>query len=219
MNDALTYAKYFIKNGYNTKRNTLDGNMKLQKMLLFANLISIAELEKPLFNDEILAFRNGCVVESVRLRYQNDYNSLVADSMNFNPDFSQEEYDVLNLCVSIFGRLSARELSDINHAFDFWNEAYQVSIVGSNSWNKNLALVTTEKQMLEIQKMKDVIASFKKTENENKKIEIINGIEFIYSPSEISLTDEVLVELYKFSDTASDRSYSVYLDDGKLVIF
>ena len=88
MRDAYDFAKYFIKNGYDSNPNTYDGNMKLQKMLTFANAISLAEYGKPLFNDKILAFTNGCVVEKVRLRYRNDYKGLKRDSDVFQPDFT-----------------------------------------------------------------------------------------------------------------------------------
>lgn len=96
MRDVYDFAKYFIKNGADSHPSTYDGNMKLQKLLTFANAISIAEHGKPLFNDKILAFTNGCVVEKVRLRYRNEYNSFKRESDLFQPDFSEQEYNVFN---------------------------------------------------------------------------------------------------------------------------
>ena len=75
MRDVYDFAKYFIKKGADSLPNTYDGNMKLQKLLTFADLISIAKYGKPLFNDPVLAFKNGCVVEKVRQRYKNDYSA------------------------------------------------------------------------------------------------------------------------------------------------
>ena len=43
MGKALDYAKYFIKGGFDSNPNTYDGNMKLNKLLVFADLISMAE--------------------------------------------------------------------------------------------------------------------------------------------------------------------------------
>ena len=91
--------------------NTMDGNMKLQKLLSFANMISIAKYGHPLFAEPVLAYENGFVVESVRQRYKNDYAGLKNDSGEFNPDFSEEEYRILNDTLGIFGRLQAKELS------------------------------------------------------------------------------------------------------------
>ena len=73
MRDVYDFAKYFIKNGADSKPNTYDGNMKLQKLLVLSDLANIAENGKLLFPDPVLAFQNGCVVEKVRLRYKNDY--------------------------------------------------------------------------------------------------------------------------------------------------
>ena len=59
MKDVYDYAKYFIKNGADTMPNTYDGNMKLQKLLVLADLANIAEYGEPLFSEQVLAFKNG----------------------------------------------------------------------------------------------------------------------------------------------------------------
>ena len=43
MRDVYDFAKYFIKNGADSKPNTYDGNMKLQKLLVLSDLANIAE--------------------------------------------------------------------------------------------------------------------------------------------------------------------------------
>ena len=83
MSNVFDYAKYFMKQGLDTQRNTFDGNMKLQKLLVFANLISLAERGEPLFNDEILAFEQGCVIEEVRLKYKHSYSEFALEADNF----------------------------------------------------------------------------------------------------------------------------------------
>jgi uncharacterized phage-associated protein len=220
MRDVLDYAKYFIKNKYDTERNKIDGNMKLQKLLLFTNLIAYAELNRPLFEDNILAFKQGCVIEKVRIRYKNDCAGFIEDSEKFNPEFSQEEYDVLNLCTSIFGKLPARELSELNHTFIFWSKAYNNSLQEMGyKHNKEKAVVSTDDIKREINKIQNMIKSYRDTQKENNVKEIINGIEFIYSPAEIELTDDVIDELFEFSRSADEQTYSVYNDNGNLVIY
>lgn len=49
MRDVYDYAKYFIKNGADSTPNTYDGNMKLQKLLVLADLANIAEYGQVLF--------------------------------------------------------------------------------------------------------------------------------------------------------------------------
>jgi len=218
MSDVFDYAKYFIKQDLDTQNNTFDGNMKLQKLLVLADLVSLAELGKPLFDDTIYAFTQGCVVEKVRLRYKNDFIGFVEDSRNFNPDFTQDDYDILGLTTAIFGNLSARELSELNHSFAFWNEAYKRSIQSNGYKNKDASIVTVEEMQKEIGKIRDVIALYRETQKENNSKETINGIDFYYSSDDISMTDEVLEELFTFSLLAEDIAYSVYHDNGTLVI-
>ena len=218
MADVFDYAKYFIKHGLDNSRNTYDGNMKLQKLLVFADLISLAERGVPLFHDDILAFREGCVVEKVRLRYKNDCASFVADSRMFDPVFSQDEYNILNLTIELFGRLSARELSDINHTFDFWSNAYTNSIEPGSFMDKSKSVVTEHAMRKELNKIREIIKVFRETQLENLAKETINGIEFYYSPPDLSLSDDILDQLYSFSLVANDQAYSVYFDDGNLVI-
>ena len=218
MSDVFDYAKFFMKHDPDTNRNTFDGNMKLQKLLVLADLVSLAERDIPLFEDEILAFEHGCVIEKVRLRHANDFAGFIADSREFNPDFTQEEYNVLNLTVALFGGLSARDLSDINHAFSFWLTSYNNSIQPDGFKNKNKAVVSIDAMRGELDRIRDAIAAFRETESENQFKETINGVDFYYTPNDPVLTEEILTQLYNFSRFADEKAYSVYLDNGSLVI-
>ena len=79
--------------------NTYDGNMKLQKLLVLADMAHLAQYGQPLFKDDVLVLENGLVVEKVRLRYRNDYSGFKADSEKFDPDFSEEEYETLKAVI------------------------------------------------------------------------------------------------------------------------
>lgn len=56
MRDVYEVAKYFIKNDADSLPNTNEGNMKLQSLLVFANMINVAEYGELLFDDEIICF-------------------------------------------------------------------------------------------------------------------------------------------------------------------
>ena len=47
MRKAIDFAKYFIKEELDNPRNSFDGNMKLQKLLVYSNLINLALYNKP----------------------------------------------------------------------------------------------------------------------------------------------------------------------------
>ena len=217
MRDVYDFAKYFIKNGADSMPNTFDGNMKLQKLLVLADMINIAEYGERLFDDEVLAFQNGCVVEKVRLRYKNDYFGLKKDSDVFQPDFSESEYNVLNLVLNIFGKATARELSNINHTFQSWHEAYDKGTDSNGFHDKTLSVVDLFSQPKDIERMREIIDAYRETSKETVAREIINGVTFYYDG--FNLTDEMIDQLEAFSLSADDDAYSVYLDDGRLVIY
>ena len=217
MRDVYDYAKYFIKNGADSTPNTYDGNMKLQKLLVLADLANIAEYGEVLFNEEVLAFKNGCVVEKIRLRYKNDYQGFKKDSDSFEPDFTENEYEILGLVLAIFGSASARELSEINHTFNFWKQAYQRGTDANGFHNKFNSVVDMVNQTADVQKMKEILDAYKESAKEVTAKEIINGITYYYDGFELS--DAIIEQLESFSLTADDDVYSMYMDDGKLVIY
>lgn len=217
MRDVYDFAKFFIKKGADTTPNTFDGNMKLQKLLTFANMVNIAEYNEPLFPDNILAFKNGCVVEKVRIRYKDDYDGLKHDSDLFEPDFSDEEYNVLNIVLDIFGAATAKELSDINHEFESWKEAYNNGIETSGFHNKDKSIVDFNKHKDDISKLKEIIQSYYTSKDDVMAKEIINGITFYYD--NIKLTDDMIDRLFDFSITAEEEAYNVYFDNGQMVIY
>lgn len=217
MKDVYEYAKFFIKNGADSIPNTYDGNMKLQKLLVLADLASIAEYGEPLFDEQVLAFKNGCVVEKVRLRYKNDYIGFKNDSESFQPDFSEREYIVLNLIMEIFGKASARELSEINHTFDFWKLAFDNGTDSNGYHDKARSVVNMLSQTEDIKRMREIISAYREVSDNVTASEIINGVTFYYDG--FILTDEMIEQLEGFSLSAEDDAYSVYVDNGRLVIY
>lgn len=217
MRDVYDYAKFFLKKGADSVPNTFDGNMKLQKLLVFAYLANIAEYGKPLYDDEILAFQNGCVVEKVRLRYKNDYSGIKKDSDSFQPNFTDQEYGILNLTLEIFGKATAKELSEINHTFNFWNEAFKNGTTSSGYHSKSKSIVDIGKHPKDIDTMRNIIAAYRESQSDVTAFEMINGITFYYD--NFHLTDEMIDQLEQFSLHADDDVYTVYLDEERLVIY
>lgn len=219
MRSAYDFAKYFIQHDYDTISNTFDGNMKLQKLLVFAYLISLAKYNRPLFEDDILAFKNGFVVESVRLKYQHDYYALKKESDLFEPDFSDEENDILKQTVSVYGSLSATELSDLSHEFDFWRVAYNRGLDSSGYHDKEKSKIELTAMMSEIQRIQDVLEAHEQSKRLCSAFQSVNGIKFFYTPQDVQITDDLIEYLDEFTETADDTAYSIYYDDGELVVY
>lgn len=217
MRDVYDLAKFFIKNGADSSPNTYDGNMKLQKLLVFADLANIAEYGEPLFGDQVLAFKNGCVVEKVRLRYKNDYVAFYNDSKSYQPDFSEREYEILRLILDIFGNATAKELSEINHTFSFWKSAFINGTSSTGYHDKEQSVVDMMSQESDLNRMREIISAYKETSSEVESSETINGVTFFFDG--FVLTDDLMDQLEQFSLSAEEDAYSVYMDNGKLVIY
>lgn len=65
--------------------------------------------------------------------------------------------------------------------------------------------------------MKKIIHAHQKSSNDVMNREIINGISFYYDG--FQLTNDMIEQLKSFLLDADDDSYTVYLDDGSLVIY
>lgn len=219
MKNAKEFALFFMKKGMDTNPNTFDGNMKLQKMLFFANLIHLAEFESCLFNDEILAFRNGCVIEEIRLAYKNNYAKLKEESDRFIETFTEQERESLELTMEIFGNLSANELSNLNHQFKFWNDSYQNGISTSGFHDKTDSCVSVFSMKKEINIIIELIKTYRESKISEENYELVNGVKFYYDFNKKLLTDEIYTQLEDYSLYADDKSYSIYFDEKDLVIY
>lgn len=217
MRDVYDFAKFFIKSGADSVPNTYDGNMKLQKMLVLSDMVHFAQCRQPLFGDAVLAFENGLVVEKVRLRYRNDYFGFKADSEKFDPDFNEEEYETLNAVIGVYGHLTARELSDLNHSFRSWQYAYQNSTAENGYHDKKKSVVDFRAFPEDIEAVARAVRAYKETQKKEPRYEVVNGVTFYYD--DMVMTDEIISELEKFSQMCEDDAYSICIDDGRLVIF
>lgn len=220
MSNAIDFAKFLIKQAPTDFDNSFDGNMKLQKLLFFANMIHLAENKSSLFDDNIQAFKKGCVVDNVRVRYYYSYDDLKKDSLKFEPTFSEKEFQSINKVMEIFGHLSPKVLSDLTHEFDFWKEHYKNSINPDGSYDQQKNVITVDDMMLEADKISNVLTTYRANKTIAQKFDVINGIKF-YFDDEIEITDDIMDDLYDFStsEEAEDESYNVYYENGELVVY
>lgn len=139
--NVFDYAKWFLENNLDTPRNTFKGNMKLQKLLFFAQLISLAKNNKLLFEDQFCAFENGMVMENVRLKYKNNLDKLLNYKRN---ELNDEELEILELTKNIYGSENADTLSNMTHQFEYWKKYLQISNNQLNFKDKNKSIVPNE---------------------------------------------------------------------------
>lgn len=220
MNQAIDFAKYIMKQNRDAQQDTFDGNKKLQKLLFFATLVSYATNKKPLFDDKFHAYDHGCVVEPVRLRYKNDFQGMLEDSKNYNPVFTQEEYETLNTTLNIFGELSAKELSELNHKFSCW-KTYQNSDLKARWRYKKDVIIPDKDIKADSELMKPLLEAFEQDKSSNvSAMDVINGISFYYNPTEVIMNEDLITKLSEFAFLErEDNAYTIYYDEGELVIY
>lgn len=97
-------------------------NLKLQKILYFAQAYFLAVLGRSLFKDKIEAWMYGPVVPVVYAKYKHNGSRPITDGGD-NNKISEKDKRELNVIWNIFGEYSAGKLVDITHAHAPWREA------------------------------------------------------------------------------------------------
>lgn len=124
MPTAHDVANYFM-----TKIDPEEGesitNLKMQKLLYYAQGFHLALHDEPLFGERIEAWRYGPVVPAVyhELKSHGD-SALPAAPQNFNPNiFSSDQREMLDEVFEVYGQFSAWKLRDLTHEEKPWKDA------------------------------------------------------------------------------------------------
>lgn len=97
-------------------------NMKLQKLLYFAQGLSLAIFDKTLFEDVIEAWQHGPVVHSVYTKYSRFAKNSIPD---VDPiDFDSEISALLEFVYEKYGKYTASELRNISHEHEAYKNNY-----------------------------------------------------------------------------------------------
>lgn len=121
---AFDIAKYFLLRAQNEGQELLS-NLKLQKLVYYAQGLYLAMNDKPLFKDKIEAWNYGPVVPNL----YHHYKECGASGIPADPDFSPAEVigkkiiDFLDEIYGCFGQFSAIRLMEIAHSDKCWKEA------------------------------------------------------------------------------------------------
>lgn len=140
LNGAIDVSRYVINKCHDM--NISISNLKLQKLLYFAQGYSLAITGNPLFGEEIEPWDFGPVVPEVYRHYKmyganeipkiNEYYNIDFDSdkflkrVKFDDDiFSQSEKMIMNAVIGQFGKFTANNLVSITHEQKPWKDSYR----------------------------------------------------------------------------------------------
>jgi uncharacterized phage-associated protein len=120
---ALQIAKWFT--AWANSNDADLTNMKLQKLLYYAQGRYLAETEKPLFDDEIEAWSHGPVVPSVYHAFKDNGPGDIPPAADF--EFSSIDRDTTKFLQKIwntYGGIATWKLRNMTHNEDPWAKRF-----------------------------------------------------------------------------------------------
>jgi uncharacterized phage-associated protein len=120
MADVNNIAKCFL---YLDDTNEGDGisNLKLQKLVYYAQGFYSAIFDKPLFKNEISAWAHGPVVPSLYHDYKYCGSNRIPAPVDFDrSSLTQDEFELVEEVFEVFGQYSAWKLRNMTHEESPW---------------------------------------------------------------------------------------------------
>ncbi len=100
-------------------------NLKLQKLLYYAQGFCLAIHNTPLFDDKINAWMHGPVVEELYHEYKESGSGGIDPPKMIDLSiYDEKETDLLEEVWEVYGQYSAYKLKNLTHEEPPWKEAY-----------------------------------------------------------------------------------------------
>ncbi|NEO58998.1 MAG: DUF4065 domain-containing protein [Moorea sp. SIO4G2] len=124
MLDCLNAARYFIVKAYDDGMEAEMTNMKLQKLLYYAQSLHLALYDQPLFDEQIQAWRYGPVCpRAYRFYSEFEAKQLPIPKKDFLSNIPDDKIKLLEETWEYFGSYHAFRLSNMTHGEFPWQKA------------------------------------------------------------------------------------------------
>jgi len=125
MNTAAEIANYFLSL-VDTEAGDSMSNLKLQKLVYYAQGFHLAITGKPLFEDAIMAWEHGPVIPSLYHSFKQHGAESIPPPENGvdTAKYSVETREILDEVFSVYGQFSAWKLRNMTHEEPPWKEVY-----------------------------------------------------------------------------------------------
>lgn len=131
MYNAIDIARWFLLHNLAEQMECDDvegiSNLKLQKLLYYAQGCYLALHKERLFSDPIVAWQHGPVVEAVYQEYKRFRADFITDYTEPEVKFSEEVENVLLWVYNEFGQYTAWALRNMTHKEKPWLETAKSS--------------------------------------------------------------------------------------------
>jgi len=132
MEKIINVAQYVFSEYKKVTGEVID-EMKLHKLLYFAQREALAITNEPLFEGEFEGWKYGPVCKEIR-------NSITRDGiLDYDSDISDECKYIINNIILEYGSLASWKLSELSHKEISWRNAREGLLDGENG-NKKLKL-------------------------------------------------------------------------------
>jgi len=109
----------------------LTSNLKLQKLLYYAQGISLALRDTPLFSERIEAWDHGPVCPPIYGQYKLHSSNAIPAPVGFDPgSLPAEDCDVMNEVHTVYGQFSAWRLREMTHEEPPYKDHYRPGVKG-----------------------------------------------------------------------------------------
>lgn len=122
---ARNVAKYFLSK---VEEEVGDGisNLKLQKLVYYAQAYHLAMYDEPLFAEQVEAWEHGPVVPELYREYRGFGSGNIPAPADFDPnDYDVRSAELMDEVYEVFGQYSAWKLRNLTHQERPWIEAYE----------------------------------------------------------------------------------------------
>jgi uncharacterized phage-associated protein len=117
-------AQYFLLQTDEEAGDTIS-NLKLQKLVYYAQGFHIALTGTPLFPEPIQAWTHGPVTPDLYHAYKDHGSGALPSPVHFDDAaLSDSEKEILDEVYSVYGQFSAWKLRNLTHAESPWVDAY-----------------------------------------------------------------------------------------------
>lgn len=135
MNTAKQVAQYMLVLS-NPEIGAITSNLKLQKLLYYAQGVHLAAFDTPLFEDEIVAWKFGPVVENVYADYKIHGSGAIPvpsslKQYSFIDAFAKGKKDFIGNVYAYFGQYDALKLMQMTHEELPWKTTSASAIISN----------------------------------------------------------------------------------------
>lgn len=132
MYKAKDIAKWFLNKNriqMNFEDSEYITNLKLQKLLYYAQGFYLAKKDTPLFNEDFLAWEHGPVIRKIYDEYKKNGSNGIKFEEDFNVEIDKETERVLEEVYEKYGQYAAWKLRNMTHEENPWKTTPRNEII------------------------------------------------------------------------------------------